>query len=62
MVNGRNSSNFLARLSVLGLSLVIFVLVTSPVLAFNLLVSITLAVGLLTTIIFIVMIDEKRLS
>ena len=62
MVNGRNGMTYAANITVLSLSLILFIFIINSSLAFTILTLICLGIGLVTTIIYSVMIKEKSLS
>ena len=62
MVNGRSSANYLARMFVLLVSLPLFVLISSDVAAFKVLLITCLSIGTITTVVFLSLIDEPELS
>lgn len=62
MVNGRNGMTYAANITVLSLSLILFIFIINSSLAFTILTLICLGIGLVTTIIYSVMIKEKSLT
>jgi hypothetical protein len=62
MVNGRNGMTYAANITVLSLSLILFIFIVNSSLAFTVLTLICLGIGLVTTIIYSVLIKEKSLS
>ena len=61
MVNGRNGMTYAANITVLSLSLILFIFIINSSLAFTILTLICLGIGLVTTIIYSVMIKENFL-
>lgn len=62
MVNGRNIFTYLANIFMLTLSLILFMTIPSASFTFTLLTIICLVIGGMTTIFFIVLIRERKLS
>jgi len=62
MVNGRNIFTYLANIFMLTLSLILFLTIPSASFTFTLLTLICLVIGGMTTIFFIVLIRERKLS
>ena len=62
MVNGRNSFTYIANITILSVSLLLFAILTNPTTQFEVLCFFALILGSLTTLFYSFKISEKTLT